>query len=222
MPLDNPALIASYRAEARKHGIPIDGSCLDRLHQDCLKDRGSAAPRRIADGIRITRALGTRIMLVPFFGKCELNAADTEVTGDVLRELAPEAEKAGVILGLENTLSAEDNVRIMDRARSPAVLVYYDVGNSTEWHHDVLREIPWLGRERICQFHLKDNPHYLGEGSIDFAAVLRAIRAIGFEGYANLETDAPSGAVEADLRRNLRFVRRILTSGAGARAKEAR
>ncbi len=35
-----------------------------------------------------------------------------------LRELAPEAEKAGVILGLEDTVSAEDNVRIMDRSRA--------------------------------------------------------------------------------------------------------
>jgi L-ribulose-5-phosphate 3-epimerase len=215
MPLDDAELIARYRAESVKHGIPIDSSCLDRLHNDCLKDRGSDAPKRVADGIRITAALGTPIMLVPFFGKCELQKQDLDYTGDMLRELASEAEKAGVILGLENTISAEGNVRIMERARSRAVLVYYDVGNSTQWHHDVLREIPWLGRDRICQFHLKDNPHYLGEGSIDFVAVLKAIRGIGFNGYANLETDAPSHAVEADLRRNLAFVRRILRGQAG-------
>ena len=210
MPLDDPALIARYRAESAKHGMPIDSSCLDRLHDDCLRDRGSAAPRRISDGIRVTSALGTPIMLIPFFGKCELQAADLDYTGDALREVAPEAEKAGVILGLENTLSAADNVHIMDRSRSRAVLVYYDVGNSTNWHHDVLREIPWLGRDRICQFHLKDNPHYLGEGTIDFPAVLKAIRGIGFDGYANLETDPPSHNIEADLRRNLAFVRGIL------------
>ena len=40
---------------------------------------------------------------------------EKEYVGDALREIAPEAEKAGVILGLENTISAEDNVRIMDR-----------------------------------------------------------------------------------------------------------
>ena len=215
MPLDDAELIARYRAESVKHGIPIDSSCLDRLHNDCLKDHGGDAPERVADGIRITAALGTPIMLVPFFGKCELQTPDLDYTGEILRELAPEAEKAGVILGLENTISAQDNVRIMDRARSRAVLVYYDVGNSTNGHYDVLREIPWLGRDRICQFHLKDNPHYLGEGSIDFVAVLKAIRAIGFDGYANLETDAPSHAVEADLRRNLSFVRGILRGQAG-------
>jgi sugar phosphate isomerase/epimerase len=128
----------------------------------------------------------------------------------VLKELAPEAEKAGVTLGLEDTISAEDNVRIMQRAGSPAVKVYYDVGNSTGGGFDVVKEIRWLGAQRICQMHLKDNPHYLGEGSIDFPAVMKAITDIGFEGFANLETDCPSKSVENDMTRNLKFIRALL------------
>jgi len=58
---------------------------------------------------------------------------------------------------------------------------------------------------------LKDNPHYLGEGKIDFPAVMQAIDDIGFTGYANLETDAPSKSVDDDLTRNLRFVRKLMT-----------
>ena len=215
MPLDNSELLARYRAESRKLRMPIDGTCLDRLHEDCLKN-SEAARRRVSDGIRITKALGVRVLLLPFFGKCELAPGDFDYTADALRELAPEAEKAGVILGLENTLSAEDNVRIMDRTKSSAVLVYYDVGNSTHWRHDVLKEIPWLGKNRICQFHLKDNPYYLGEGPIDFPKVLQAIRDIGFDGYANLETDSPSKSIEADMSRNLAFVREIVKREARA------
>jgi sugar phosphate isomerase/epimerase len=208
MPLDNADLIQRYRTASAAHKVPIDSSCLDRLHDDCLKNGDAVS--RVADGIRITKSLGVRIMLLPFFGKCVLAASDLDRIADILREIAPDAEKTNVILGLENTLSAEENARILDRAKSPSVLVYYDVGNSTQFGHDVLREIPWLGKDRICQFHLKDNPHYLGEGSIDFAKVLAAIRGIGFDGFANLETDAPSKAVEPDMRRNLAFVRDLL------------
>jgi sugar phosphate isomerase/epimerase len=129
---------------------------------------------------------------------------------DVLKELAPKAEKAGVILGLEDTISAQDNVRIMDRAGSPALQVYYDVGNSTEGGFDVVKEIRWLGARRICQIHLKDNPHYLGEGKIDFPAVMQAITDIHFAGFANLETDCPSKSIDNDMARNLRFVRGLL------------
>jgi sugar phosphate isomerase/epimerase len=210
MTMDDAELIARYREESKKEKMPLDGTCLDRLHNDCLKSNNRDAAKRVSDGIRITKALGVRVMLMPFFGKCATEPADFDSTADLLRELAPEAEKAGVILGLENTLSAEDNVRIMDKVKSKVVKVYYDVGNSTHNKHDVLKEIPWLGKDRICQIHLKDNPGYLGQGSINFTKVLAEIHQIGFDGYANLETDAPSKVIEDDMRKNLAFVREIM------------
>ena len=79
------------------------------------------------------------------------------------------SEKKGVILGLENYLSAEDNRTILDRVGSPAVQVYYDVGNSTDKGRDVVKEIRALG-PRICEFHAKDAGYMLGQGRIDFHA----------------------------------------------------
>jgi L-ribulose-5-phosphate 3-epimerase len=146
------------------------------------------------------------------FGKWAiLSPAERDYVGDAMRDLGPEAEKAGVILGLEDTISAEDNVRIMERSRSKAVSVYYDVGNSTRNGFDVVKEIRWLGKSRICQIHLKDNPGYMGEGKIDFPEVVKAIRDIGFTGYANLETDTKQGStVEADMQRNLSYIRGVI------------
>ncbi len=210
LPLDDSSLQAAYLAAAQQHGIALSGTCLDILHVDHLKDN----PRTrqwVADSIPITARLKAEVVLLPFFGKASLTShAEMDHVADILKELAPAAEKAGVTLGLEDTISAEDNVRIMDRAASPAVKVYYDVGNSTGGGFDVVREIRWLGAARICQMHLKDNPHYLGEGPIDFPAVMKAIVDIGFQGFANLETDCPSKSVEADMTRNLKFVRRLL------------
>ena len=211
MPLDNPGAIARCLALSKEHHIPIDGTCADRLHENGLKS-DPLAVRWVRDSIRLTKALGTEVLLLPFFGKWATEErSEMDYTADALRDLAPEAEKAGVILGLENTISAEDNVRIMDRARSKNVLVYYDVGNSTGKGFDAVKEIRWLGKARICQIHLKDNPNYLGEGKLEFAPILQAIRDIGFTGYANLETDAKSPAtLEADMRRNLSYIRSLI------------
>lgn len=210
MPADDPEVMARYLSLARQHKIPIDGTCVDRLHDNGLKS-DKLAPKWVLDSIRLTKALNTKVLLVPFFGKWALQTkAEMDYVGKALRELAPEAEKAGVILGLEDTISAEDNVRIMEQSGSASVLAYYDVGNSTKAGFDVVKEIRWLGKNRICQFHLKDNPHYLGEGSIQFPAVMQAIRGIGFSGYANLETDAHPNQLEADMRRNLAFIRKVM------------
>ena len=210
MPADNPDVIARYLSLSKQYNIPIDGTCVDRLHDNGLKN-DRLASKWVLDSIRLTNALNTKVLLLPFFGPRALQTKDEmDHVGDVLRDLGPEAEKAGVVLGLEDTISAEDNVRIMDRARSANVSVYYDVGNSTKAGFDVVKEIRWLGKDRICQFHLKDNPHYLGEGSIPFPAVMRAIRAIGFSGYANLETDAHPNQLQADMRRNLAYIRKVM------------
>lgn len=210
MPVDNPEIVARYLRLSKQYKIPIDGTCVDRLHVNGLKSDEMAA-KWVLDSIRLTKALNARVLLLPFFGRWALqNKDEMDHVGDVLRELAQEAEKAGVILGLEDTISAEDNVRIMDRSKSASVLVYYDVGNSTKAGFNVVREIRWLGKDRICQFHFKDNPHYLGEGDIQFPLIVGAIRDIGFSGYANLEVDVRPNQLEADMRKNLAYIRNVI------------
>jgi len=221
MPTDNPETIARYLSLSQQYKIPIDGTCVDKLHDNGLKS-DPLASKWVLDSIRLTKALNTKVLLLPFFGHWALETQqEKDNVGDALRDLAPEAAKAGVILGIEDTISAEDNVRIMDRSRAANVLVYYDVGNSTIAGFDPVKEIRWLGKDRICQMHLKDNPHYLGEGNIQFSPIMQAIRDIGFAGFANLETDSPSKDLEADMRKNLEYIR-IMISGINQTATSRR
>ncbi len=211
LPLADHTFQKAFLAESDREDLKIASLCLEILHQNCLKS-DPLGQRWVADSIRIAKAMGVRVVLLPFFGRCSLQtAAEMDRVGDILKELAPAAEKAGVILGLEDTISARDNVRIMDRTQSSAVLTYYDVGNSTNNGFDVVTEIRWLGSERICEVHLKDNPHYLGEGRIDFRAVIDALADVGFDGWAQLETDSPA-SVEGDMRRNLKFIRGLIAA----------
>lgn len=211
LPLSDPALQKAYLDESKRVDLLIGSLCLDVLHRNPLKS-DPLGQRWVADSVPIAKAMGVRVVLLPFFGKGALEtAAEMDKVGDILKELAPAAEKAGVVLGLEDTISARDNVRIMDRTQSSAVLTYYDVGNSTDNGFDVVKEIRWLGAARICEVHLKDNPHYLGEGTIDFKAVIDALADVGFAGWAQLETDSPV-SVEADMRRNLKFIRGLIAA----------
>src|SRR5581483_10230389 len=207
----DPALQKAFLDESKRVNLKIASLCLEILHRNCLKS-DPLGQRWVADSISIAKAMHVRVVLLPFFGKCALTTpAEMDRVGDILKELAPAAEKAGVILGLEDAISARDNVRIMDRTKSAAVLTYYDVGNSTGNGFEVVKEIRGRGNARICEVHLKDNPHYLGEGSIDFKAVIDALADIGFDGWAQLETDSPA-SVEADMRRNLKFIRGLIAA----------
>jgi len=210
LPLEEASLQERYLEESRKQNLPLNSAYIDVLHMSCLKS-DPAAPAWVERGIEITRRLKAGILMTVFFGKCAIESRrELDYVADLFRDLAPEARRAGVILGFENLLTAEDNARAMDRVASEAFKIYYDVGNAANRVGvDPAREIRFLGKDRICQFHFKDDG-YLGEGKVDFPAVMAAIREIGFSGFANLETGSPSGDAEADLRRNFNYLKPLL------------
>jgi L-ribulose-5-phosphate 3-epimerase len=210
MQLKEPALQQAYLNESKRERYPIASLCLDILHVNGLKS-DPLGQRWVAESIPIAKTMGVKVILLPFFGKWELKTtAEMDYVGDALREIAPEAVKSGVILGLEDTISARDNVRIMERTKSPAVLTYYDVGNSTLNGFNIIEEIRWLGQERICEVHLKDNPNFLGKGKIDFPAVVDALADIGYDKWAQLETDSPTRSIEDDMNVNLKYIRGVI------------
>src|SRR5207248_11321731 len=98
----------------------LAGTCLNILVRNYLKN-DKRGQKWVMDSIPITKALRGRVILLPFFGRGALRThEEMDYVADFLREAGPEAQSTGVILGLENTISAEDNVRILDRAKSPA------------------------------------------------------------------------------------------------------
>jgi sugar phosphate isomerase/epimerase len=197
---------------SRAHHVAITSTYLDIVHRDCLQS-SDIAKTWVRESIAITKALDASMVELASFFKCGLNTpSDIDGLVKALRELAPQTERERVMLGIENTLSAEDNARILDRVGSPMVKIWYDVGNSTNMgHFDVPSEIRFLGKERICQIHMKD-AGYLGSGRVDVKACLEAIRDIEYTGWCVFETAAPTGDKVADAEKNLKIFREIESS----------
>ncbi len=207
--LSDPALQQRILKASTEHHVAVTSLYLDILHRDCLQS-SDAAKTWVRESIRIAKALNAGMVELASFFKCGLDRpSDIDAFVGTLRELAPEAVSAGIILGIENTLSAEDNARILDRVGSTAVKVWYDIGNSTNMgHFNVPREIRFLGKERICQIHIKDKVN-LGKGDVNVRACLEAIHDIGYTGWCVFETASPTGNRVADAEENLKTFREI-------------
>jgi len=210
--LRQPDLQQEYLEAARRHGMSIPSVAMGVLNEVPLKSEPRAA-LWVADTIEVARNLGAKNILLAFFGPGDLYerpAIEVNRVVDALIELAPRAEKAGVVLGIESFLSAEDHLKILERVKSDAVQVYYDVYNSgVTKKYDAVREIKLLGK-RICQIHFKEGPHHLGHGEVDWPAVVAALKEIGYRGWVVLETANPKDVV-ADTQRNLQYVRKLFT-----------
>ncbi len=211
LPLRRPEVRRRYKEASLRTGVAVPSLCPNVLNTVPLKSEPRAAIW-LMDTMEACGDFGSKNILVPFFGKGELRMdvpEEVQRVVEVLKEAGPRAAAGGVTLGLENTLSADDNLALLEKIGSPGVMVYYDIGNSFSRGRDIPAEIRKLGSGRICQFHIKDNPGLLGQGKMDLPAVAAAIRDIGYRGWLVLETASPSGDVEQDTRTNLAYVKKV-------------
>jgi sugar phosphate isomerase/epimerase len=197
-----------YQEAAKTTGVEIASLAIGELNNVPYK----SDPRTVewvSDSIDVCVALKVRVVLLAFFGKGDLRD-DKPGVDEVVRRLkavAPKAEKAGVILGLETWLSADAHAEILDRVGSKAVQVYYDVCNSNDRGYDIYKEIRQLGK-RICEFHAKENGALLGQGKVNFQKVRAAMDDIGYAGWIQIEGAVPPGkAMLESYQANREFLR---------------
>ncbi len=140
-----------------------------------------------------------------------------------LKPVAEHAEKEGVLLLIEPEPgliieTADQFLELMKHIDSPAVGLNFDIGHFYCVGDDPAPTVHRLA-PYIRHFHLEDIAatrvhHHLipGEGAIDFAAVLRAIRDIRYDGWITIElypyVEDPDHAARTALAR----VREILAS----------
>jgi L-ribulose-5-phosphate 3-epimerase len=211
MRLRRPAVQQQYKDAAKQAGLEVASLAIGELNEVPYK----SDPRTIAwvsDSVEVCQALEVKVVLLAFFSKDDLRG-DKAGVDEVVRRLkavAPKAEKAGVVLGIESWLSADEHLAILERVGSKSVQVYYDVCNSNDRGYDIYKEIRQLGK-RICEFHAKENGALLGQGKVDFRKVRAALDDIGYSGWLQIEGAVPPGGKMLEsYQANCKFMRGIL------------
>jgi sugar phosphate isomerase/epimerase len=212
----DPAVRQQYKEKMAETGVVISSLMMGLLNSNPLAS-DPRAPAWLEQSIDAAKGLGAKVILVAFFGKGNLLEGGQVKKGDVdvvvrrIKAAAPRAKEAGVILGIENTLSAKQNAELIEQIGHESVQIYYDVGNSARLGYDVPAEIRFL-KDRIAIFHFKDGPNYLGEGKVPFRPIAAAVREIGYRGWIVMETSNPSKNRVADAKRNAAYIRKLFAS----------
>jgi sugar phosphate isomerase/epimerase len=210
----DPANREQTKDQVKAAGLVVSSLSMDLLNGNPLAT-DPQAPAWVEQTLGACQDFGAGGILVPFFGKAHLlqgsqfKQAEVDSLVERLKALAPKAEAANVVLGLECTLTAKQYGELLDRVGSKSVGAYYDIGNCTGAGFDVPGDIRALG-ERLSLIHFKDGPNYLGEGKVEMEPVAEALRAIDYKGWIVLETSCPSKDGEADCTRNVGYVRKLM------------
>ncbi|HUT32466.1 MAG TPA: sugar phosphate isomerase/epimerase family protein [Planctomycetota bacterium] len=213
--LAKPEVQQQYKDKMKETGVVISSTAMTLGNSNPLATEANAVSW-MTQTVEATKALGARPILLAFFGKGDLRRGKDLKTDEVdnlvarLKEAAPKAKEAGVVLGLENTLSAKQNLAIIERVGSDAVAVYYDCFNSQGNGYDVCAEIRDL-KGRVCCFHFKNGGDYLETGRVKWEPIRDAMNDIGYKRWIVLETSCPSKDRDADFKKNAAYVRKLFS-----------
>jgi sugar phosphate isomerase/epimerase len=204
--------VRKYKKEADRWGIQIPSLA-------GVWDRGvsiltsPSAGLNLVDSIRAAELLGASVILVAFFRDNAPDMSNEASFGPVvklLQSVAPYASDAGVTLGLENSLSPADNRKLVDLVDHRNVRIYYDLHNMAHYGHgeEAIPGIKLLGKERICQVHVKNRDMLLeDEGLVDWKSAIHAFNEIQYEGWFVFESQHPDRShLLENTKQNIEFL----------------
>ena len=181
--------------------------------------------------IGIARSLGARVMRVCGGSRHTRPtdwAAHRDALLELLRPLAEEAGRQGVVLAMENhiDLRADEMAELVQRVDSPWFGVCLDTANNLRLFEDPVRVARTLAPYARAT-HVKDvishrgDPHTfgfwpsvpLGRGAVDLPQVLRLLAEAGYDGLLAIEIDylhPEHGTEDEALARSVDFLRGTL------------
>jgi sugar phosphate isomerase/epimerase len=206
-------VVQRYKREAARWGIQIPS--LAGVWDRGVKIHSPMAGDNLIQSIRAAEVLGAGVILLAFFRQDAPDMNSEASYGPIvamLRKIAPVAGSAGIVMGLENSLSPSDNRKLVDLVDHSAVGVYYDPHNMAHYGYgdQAVPGIRLLGKQRICMLHVKNGKMLLEEpGPIDWPAALAELNDIQYDGWYIYETghDSTADCIE-DTKKNNAFLQK--------------
>ncbi len=210
--LRDPKVQAQFKQAALENGIQICSLAIGSPGKSRLPlHTNPAAAILLVEAIEVARSIGTRNILLPILGDSHIHMENEQEVATfvaMMKEVARYAEKAGVVVALEDWISAEDNIKLLDAIGSDYVGVYYDARNIKSRVHDPYGEPKKLGK-RINQVHVKNGPKLMRDTDVmEWPRLAQEYYDIGYKGWYVLETDSPNKDLIADTRANIEYVRK--------------
>lgn len=199
-----------YLKKSAETGIAISSIAIGALNNYPYKS-DPQTDEWVSDSIDVAANLKVPVILLAFFHKNDLRNDEKGIVETIrkLKQVAPKAEKANVILGVESYLNGTDHLRILDAVGSSHVKVYMDFRNTLDAGWNVMDELKIIGTQNICELHMKENGKLLGNGDVPWKEICEYLKKQNYrgDGWMQIESSNPNNAdVVASYKHNLKFL----------------
>jgi sugar phosphate isomerase/epimerase len=192
----NAEVRQQFLDKARELGLEIPSLAMSGFYAQSFAGRPTV-PRMTQDCIDTMKAMNVKIAFLPLGVRSDL-VKQPELRSNVVERLkivGKQAEKAGVIIGVETELPAAEQVKLLDEVGSPAIKIYYNFSNPLQNGYDLIAELRTLGKDRICQIHCtdQDGVWLQDDPKIDMTKVKQALDEMGWSGWLVIERSRKAG-----------------------------
>ena len=216
--LRNPLERKAFLEEAKKYKLQISSIALSGFYAQSLAERDIAP--MIDDAINTMVMMGVKVAFLPFGVKGDM-VQNPELRPILIEKfktiVAPRAEAANVVIGIETALDAAGEVAFLDEIGSSSIQSYFNFANALQNGRDLYQELKILGKDRICMIHASDEDKVWLENNdrINMPEVKKTLDGMGWSGWLVIERSRDAGNprdVVGNYGANTRYLKSIFQS----------
>jgi sugar phosphate isomerase/epimerase len=194
--LADPAIRQQFLDTAKELNLEICSIAMSGFYAQSFAERPTV-PRMVQDTIDTMTAMKVKIAFLPLGVRSDLGL-HPELRPAVVERLkaaGEQAEKAGVVIGIETALDAAGEVKLIEEVGSPAIKSYFNFSNALQNGRDLHQELRTLGKDRICQIHAsnQDGVWLEKDPQIDMPKVKQTLDNMGWSGWLVIERSRDAG-----------------------------
>lgn len=202
--LTNDATRQQFLDKARELNLEIASIAMSGFYSQSFAGRTNTE-RLVQDCINTMKLMNVKTAFLPLGVNSDLltHPELRPVVVERLKAAGKLAEKAGVIIGVESELPAEEQIKLLDEVNSPAIKIYYNLSNAIQHHRNYVKELLLLGKDRVCQIHFSNKDAYWlqNDSQINAQNIKGALDSMGWNGWLVIERSRDTNDVH-NVRKN--------------------
>lgn len=188
--LANDTVRKQFLAEAKKYNLEIPSLGMTGFFSQSFAERPTGV-KAVEDAINTMKRMNVKVGFLPMGIKGDLVKYPQlrPVIVSRLKTVGKAAQKAGVVIGIETSLDARNELKLLKDVGSPAIKSYFNFQNALDNGRDLEKELQILGKNNIAMIHCTNTDGYWlqNDPEIDMKKVKATLDKMGWSGWLVLE-----------------------------------
>jgi L-ribulose-5-phosphate 3-epimerase len=213
--LTNAATRQQFLDKAKELNLEIPSLAMTGFFAQSFAERPTV-PRMMQDCVDTMKLMNVKVAFLPLgvLGDLQKNPELRPQIVERLKIAGAIAAQAGVVIGVETSLPAAEEVKLLADVNSPSIKIYFNFANAVKYGRNIPAELRTLGKDRICQIHAtnEDGVWLENDPKLDLPKIKQTLDEMGWSGWLVVERSRDANDprnVKKNFTANVAYLKRV-------------